>query len=162
MRVEARSITTWSQLKCTIAGSQLSYRYLIRLFCFGLIIAMSSAQTDADRVCELLRSYRQVDAVHPVLREMLRKPEYERMFWNILSHDLNVIRQRSQDLADSEITITQKALGILVEDKYYANAAMQLYVDEILGLGIVSERQKSQKFIAIIQTREHIMHRSSN
>jgi len=123
---------------------------------------MSIPHANADaKVREIVRRYRPIEELHPVVSEMYDDPEFERMFWDCLAHDSLVIRRRSQNLADGEITAVQKAFRILMDDKKDGLAAIELYVDEIIGLEVVSETDRAQMLATTLQTRDYILNRTS-
>ena len=119
------------------------------------------AMSPEAKVRELIYRYRPIQVLHPIVAEMYDAPEFERMFWECLTHDLHIIRQRSQDLADGEITANQKAFRILMEGKDDGTAAIELYVNEIIGLEAVSENAKAQTLATALQTRDYILSRRS-
>jgi len=121
---------------------------------------MSVFQVSQDaKLREILKIYRRVETYHPIASEMFASRELERMFWNCLTHDLCVIRRRSQNLADGETTAVQKAFRVLMDEKADGMAAIEIYMDEILGLKIVPETDRAQTIALAIQTRDYILNR---
>ena len=78
-----------------------------------------------------------------------------------MNQDLHVICQRSQILAHGEITAIQKAFAVLMEKKEDLIPAIELYVNEILGLRFVSELDRATTLNTMIQTRHSILSRTS-
>ena len=109
------------------------------------------------KVREIIDRYHPIQILHPVVSEMYDAPEFERMFWDCLVHDLQVIRRRSQSLADGEITVAQKAFRILMDENNGGIAAIELYVNEIIGLEIVPETDRAQALATALQTRDYIL-----
>lgn len=120
-------------------------------------MSASPASSDA-KVRDLVHRYRPIELLHPVVSEMYDAPEFERMFWDCLSHDLHVIRCRSQVLADGEITAAQKAFRILMDEKESGVAAIELYVNELIGFDFVLETDRAQTLATALQTRDYILH----
>lgn len=120
--------------------------------------ASTNANNDA-LVQDILSNYIGLEILHPVIQNMSEDPNFKAMFWKALGHDYAVIGNRSQDLSDCEITATQKAFKKLMDDKNHV-AAVEIYVDEIIGINTVSENLKAQCLATAIQTRDHIMSRT--
>lgn len=119
---------------------------------------MSVFQVTQDaKLREIVREYRRVRMLHPLVSEMSASPELEQMFWNSLTHDLHVIRRRSQNLVDGEITAAQKAFRVLMDEIADGNAAIELYLDEVLGLKVVPETERAQTLATALQTRDYIL-----
>lgn len=113
------------------------------------------------KVRDIVNSCRSVNTLHPVVSELCQLPEFKQIFWNSLNQDFYVICQRSQVLAHGEITVIQKAFTILMEKKEDIIAAIELYVDEILGLKFTSETERATTLNTMIQTRHSILSRTS-
>ena len=116
------------------------------------------------RVRDLVQKYRSVKEINSTLASLLESAHLKRMFWDALHHDLHVIRRRSQNLADNEITVNQKAFATLMGDKNDQNSALALYVDEIIGLKFVmptrNQNSSALKMIVIstaIQSKNCIL-----
>lgn len=125
---------------------------------------MSASYLDLDtKVRDIVNSYRSVNVLHPVVSELLHSPGFTQTFWRSLNQDLHVICQRSQILVHGEVTATQKAFAVLMkkEDEEDLIPAVDLYVNEILGLKFVSKTDKPATLNAMIQTRHFILDRTS-
>lgn len=101
-------------------------------------------------------NYSRLEVLHPIVAEMSKDANFKRMFWAALSHELQVITRRSQVLSDCQITAAQKAFKILMEDEDYV-AAVEIYVDEILGIGAALDDDKAQTLATMLQTRDYIV-----
>ena len=122
---------------------------------------MSTSYLNLDtKVRDIVKDFRCVNTLHPVISELCQSPELKEMFWASLNQDLHVICQRSQTLAHGEITAIQKAFAVLMENKHLI-PAVGLYVDEILGLKFVSEIGRATTLTTMIQTRQSILGRTS-
>ena len=123
---------------------------------------MSTSLSDLDtKAYNLVDNYRSVDTLHPTVSELCQVLEFKQVFWDSLNHEFHVICQRSQLIAHGEITIIQKAFAILMQKKKDILPAIELYVDEILGLKFVSETERTTTLNAMIQIRQSILGRTS-
>lgn len=123
---------------------------------------MSTSHSHLDtKVYDLVIKYRSVDTLHPTVSELCQLHEFKQIFWDSMNHDFHVICQRSQIIAHGEITIIQKAFAILMQQKEDIIPAIGLYVDEIIGLKLVSETERATTLNATIQTRQSILGTSS-
>lgn len=113
------------------------------------------------KVCDIVNTSRFVTKLHPAVSQLCQSREFKRIFCNSLNHDLHVICQRSQVLAHGEVTAIQKAFAILMEKEEDLVPAVELYVDEILGLKFDSAPDRATTLKAMIQTRHSILSRTS-
>ena len=113
------------------------------------------------KMCDIVNSCRSVDTLHPVVAELCQLPEFKQNFWDVLNQELHVICQRSQILAHGEVTVIQKAFMVLMQNNGDIIPAIDLYVNEILGLKFVSETERATILSTIIQTRHSILERTS-
>ena len=121
---------------------------------------MSTSYLDLDsKMHDIVKDFRYVNTLHPVVSELCQSSELKEIFWASLNQDLHVICQRSQTLAHGEITVFQKAFAVLMENKLVI-PAVGLYVDEILGLKFISEG-RATTLTAVIQTRRSVLGRTS-
>ena len=123
---------------------------------------MSASYLHLDsKVSDTVNSYRSVDTLHPIVTELCQLPDFKQDFWNCLNQDLHVICQRSQAFLHGEITIIQKGFFILMQNKEDIIPAIDLYVNEILGLKFVPDTERTKTLNKIIQTRKSILDRAS-
>ena len=123
---------------------------------------MSTSLLQLDnKVCDIVSSCRAVDTLHPVVSKLCQLPDFKQNFWDSLNQDLHVICQRSQIIIHGEITIIQKAFAVLMQRKEDVIPAIDLYVNEILGLKFVSETERATILNTMIQTRHSILDRTS-
>ena len=123
---------------------------------------MSTPCSNLDtKVRDIVDSCRSVSTLHHAVAELCQSPQFEQTFWISLNQDLHVIGQRSQVLANGEITAIQKAFARLMEKKDDLIPAVQLYVDEILGLKFVPEMEKAATLNTMVQTRHSFLGRTS-
>ena len=122
---------------------------------------MSTSYLNLDsKMRDIVRDFRCVNTLHPVVSELCQSPELKEAFWASLNQDLHVICQQSQTLAHGEITAIQKAFAVLMENKHVI-PAVGLYVDEILGLKFISEEGRPTTLTTMILTRQSILGRTS-
>lgn len=123
---------------------------------------MASSRQEA-KVHGIIAHYRRAaTTLHPLVADLSKTPELSRAFWRSFDHDLLVFSQRSQNLEDSEITAAQKAFVFLSKAKQDQLPAIELYVEEILGILTVAEAGKAQTLVSAIQTRDYAIERMSD
>ena len=121
---------------------------------------MSTSYLDLDsKMRDIVKDFRCLNTLHPVVSELCQSPELKEIFWASLNQDLHVICQRSQTLAHGEITAIQKAFAVLMENKLVI-PAVGLYVDEILGLKFISEEGRATTLTTMVQTRQSVLGRT--
>ncbi|KAL2039963.1 hypothetical protein N7G274_007366 [Stereocaulon virgatum] len=108
-------------------------------------------------VDDYISTYRPLEVLQPSVAKICETPELERMFWDCLTYDLNVINRRSPNLADFEITAAQKAFSALSRNETDSVAAIELYMEEILGLKYVEDSDRAQTLTAIIHMRNYLL-----
>lgn len=108
---------------------------------------------DGDRLRDLLNQYRNVEVVHPVVSTLCEVAERKEVFQKCLTHDFYVLRERSQDLANSEISIYQKAFVILMGKEEDRIGGIEIYVDELLGLRLVDSARAPQTLATAVNAR---------
>ena len=122
---------------------------------------MSAPYLDLEtKVRDIVNSFRSVNILHPVVSELFQSSGFPQIFWRSFNQDLHVICQRSQTLVNGEVTAIQKAFAVLMEEEDLI-PAVELYVNEILGLKFMSETDRSATLNAMIQTRHFILDRTS-
>ena len=108
-------------------------------------------------VDDYISTYRPLEVLHPSVAKICETPELKRMFWNCLNYDLNVINRRSPNLAAFEITAAQKAFSALMRNDKDSVAAIEIYIEEILGLRYVEDSDRTQALTATIQMRNYLL-----
>lgn len=106
-------------------------------------------------LCDLLNRYRNVEVVHPLVSNFCEVPENKEEFQSCLTYDYYVLRDRSQDLANSEISIYQKAFVILMEEQEDRIGGIEIYVDELLGLRF-NPKKAPQTLATAVKARSFI------
>lgn len=115
-----------------------------------------------DQIDDLVDKYKKVKDPHPVLYELLKSPEESSMLLEVLERHISLLKSRSQDLDDCQITVYDEALLILTKngrDLSYTGA-LELYIKEFVGIkskGTVEEMKLVlDKHIAL----KTLLHRS--
>ena len=109
--------------------------------------------TKEAKLLEILSYYRPIEVLHSTVREMFESIAFKEHFNRILQHDLQVLRRRSQDLDDHEISLTQKAFVIMMEEEGQI-PGVEIYVEEIIGLKVVEDKDKLQILKSSVKTRD--------
>lgn len=96
------------------------------------------------QVERLASKYKRIDATHPMLQEILKKPEKFSSIWDVINRQLSLIKSRSQAFEDGEITVYDKALLVLSDNgnNVKNHGALNLYLEEFMGIAQDSESQK--------------------
>jgi hypothetical protein len=93
------------------------------------------------QVEKLTSKYKSIDPAHPMLEEILKKPEKFSNIWDVISRQLSLIKSRSQAFEDGEITVYDKTLLVLSDNGNNAKnlEALNLYLEEFMGIPQDSE-----------------------
>ncbi|KAN0079066.1 hypothetical protein V8E54_005579 [Elaphomyces granulatus] len=96
------------------------------------------------QVERLASKYKRIGATHPMLQEILKKPEKFSSIWDVINRQLSLIKSRSQAFEDGEITVYDKALLVLSDNgnNVKNHGALNLYLEEFIGIAQDSEFQK--------------------
>lgn len=108
------------------------------------------------RLTGLVANYSNIEILHPLVSELCQTPGYKRKFHKAVTHDLKVIAARSDDLADHEINVYQKAFKILMGKDEDRIGGIEVYVDEVLGLRFVGPADRTHTLRATIDIRSSI------
>lgn len=108
------------------------------------------------RVRELVNHYGALEVLHPIISELLESPHYDEIFQKSLQQELKLIRSRSNRLEHHEISITQKAFMLLMDNSAHDVGAAELYVEEIIGLKLVAAKEKRETLQTAV-TAKNIM-----
>ena len=83
----------------------------------------------------MLERYRHVDDLHPALSPLGQNEDFRNSFERVIRHEFDVIKARSPDLNDHEITIAQKVFFTLMQNEDSQHGAVQIFIEELLGVG---------------------------
>ena len=108
------------------------------------------------RLRGILNDYRNIEVLHPTVSKLFSSPELRELFFNSLNQDLSIVSARSQNLADHEISLFQKAFAILMRNEDNHVPGIELYVDELLGLNLVDESQKEETLRTAVKARDAV------
>ena len=103
---------------------------------------------------QILDQYRTATTIHPVVAQAFDTPELQGMLYDSLALDVTVIAHRSQDIRDGEITLYQKALTILVDEEGNQYGAVNLYIEEVLGVHTLGDVNIARALLSAVTTRE--------
>ncbi|KAL8832231.1 MAG: hypothetical protein Q9191_000401 [Dirinaria sp. TL-2023a] len=98
----------------------------------------TSIGVSTDKCSFVISQYISTKKLHPLV-DQLSNDAMEN-FMLMLNHDVEVIKARSQDLDDHEITAAQKAFSLMVSQGN-TPAAVAIYVQEVLGFNYVDPGQ---------------------
>ena len=101
------------------------------------------------KVDELVQKFDRITEPSPALRDILRDPEGLASLVNAIRRQVSLVRCRSQDLEDAQITIYDHALLVLSN---YGNdprdtGALELYLTEFLGIVPMSTVSQARQSI---------------
>ena len=117
--------------------------------------SLSSRPNKEAKLLEILGYYRPIDVLHPTVRKMCESIAFREHFKKGLQHDLAVLKSRSQDLEDHEISLTQKAFVELMEEEEEDKiSGIEIYVEEIIGLKMVEDKDKLQTLKSLVKTKD--------
>ena len=88
--------------------------------------------------------YVSIESGNADLDSVARNPKLQQAFKRLISHERDTINARSSNLEEHEITITQKAFAILMQHEDTLHGAIQLYVEEIIGLKFSTVQDESR------------------
>lgn len=110
------------------------------------------------RVGSLVNQLRTIKDFPPVVVLLRRSPADHQAFQQNLIHEYNVLRERSHRLRDHEMSIVQKAFVILMGDFSSRAGAIDLYLEEILGLKLVPIEDQVQSCQTSLKARNLVLH----
>ncbi|PYI06748.1 hypothetical protein BO78DRAFT_429481 [Aspergillus sclerotiicarbonarius CBS 121057] len=113
------------------------------------------------KVDELVQKYDRITEPSPALREILRDPEGLASLVNAIRRQVSLVRCRSQDLEDAQITIYDHALLVLSNygDDPRDTGALELYLTEFLGIVPISTVSQARKSISDHVTLRNVLTR---
>ncbi|OOF91628.1 hypothetical protein ASPCADRAFT_9554 [Aspergillus carbonarius ITEM 5010] len=116
------------------------------------------------KVDELVQKFDRITEPSPALRDILRDPEGLASLVNAIRRQVSLVRCRSQDLEDAQITIYDHALLVLSN---YGNdprdtGALELYLTEFLGIVPMSTVSQARQSINDHVTLRNVLTRATN
>lgn len=119
------------------------------------------AQNGESSVQEMVAKYSKTRILHPMVSRICETPQNVDMLRRCLQHDLSLIRGRSSRLNDHEISISQKAYMLLMQDRKDRLGGIEIYVQEIIGLNHVNATESYACLQTAMKTRELFLHRKN-
>ena len=116
-------------------------------------------QNGESRVQDIVTKYRKVKALNPIVSRICESTKNQDTLRKSLQHDLSIIRGRSSRLDDHEISITQKAYMLLMQNRDDRLGGIELYVQEIIGLQYVDATESLASLQTAMKTRDVLLHR---
>lgn len=124
---------------------------------------LAGAAAAHQRLTKLLKDYGSVETVHPAVTSLRRRSEADgRMLEQAMSGDYQLLLGRSSRLENFEINIFEAAFVRLMEDTKTHPGAMQIYVEELLGLKVVAQPLKPRALSGAVKVRTMFMNRGSS
>ncbi|KAL8652783.1 MAG: hypothetical protein Q9210_002480 [Variospora velana] len=119
---------------------------------------LAGAAAAHQRLTKLLKDYGSVETIHPAVTSLRRRSEADgRMLEQALSGDYQLLLGRSSRLENFEINIFEAAFVRLMEDTQTHPGAMQIYVEELLGLKVVAQPLKPRALSGAVKVRTMFM-----
>ena len=109
------------------------------------------------RVRQLVVHYGAINVLHPAIAELCKSSQHEAMIEQCLRQELMLVRSRSDRLDHHEISITQKAFMILMDNLDHHVGGAELYVEEIIGLKLLTAEEKGEALQTAVNTRSLIL-----
>lgn len=120
-------------------------------------VSLSGEESGEMRVQDMVNYFRGIEVLHPIVSLLYQSSEDKEIFQQCLSHEYEIIHKRSPVLAENEISIVQKAFMILMETVEDDVGAIEIYVEEILGLNLVSDPYHLQTLQTAVKTRKLLL-----
>jgi len=112
-------------------------------------------------VHSLVQKYQSVEILHPFLQTLFESGPQKTLFTTVAQHDYDVLKSRSQNLADHEISSYQKAFCILMENEDDRIGGLEIYVEKILGIDEVGKGDKEEWLPKGVAVRALLAHGTS-
>ena len=107
-----------------------------------------------ERYISIIDQYCATSVMHPLIEALKHKCDSQKLV-AVINHEISAIRARSQDLDDNEITVAQKAFLNFMKPNF--NAAMHIYVEEVLGIKFAPDAEKASIFESSIEVRAGLL-----
>jgi hypothetical protein len=113
------------------------------------------------KVDELIRKYRSADGPSPVMLELINSPDSYSILINALRRQISLIKCRSHDFEDCQITVYDKALLILSNhgDRVTDPSVLEIYLTEFLGVVPIAPQTDGKVAIANHVELENVLER---
>lgn len=133
----SRLVRTWIELT-TMASSWIP------------IHDTRSSQEKDPKTDAIVRRYHKSSLTNPVLHEILKNPEESSLLLDAVRRQVSLIKCRSQDFEDGQVTIYDRALLILTNNGENMTdlGARELYLTEFLGIVPIGPVAPSKDIVA--------------
>lgn len=122
---------------------------------------MAGAATAHQRLTQLIKDYGSVNTIHPAVTTLRRSPANDLIFQQAFSNHYKLLLNRSSKLENFELNIFEAAFVRLMEDTKTHAGAIQLYVEELLGLKTFTQPLKLRALMGAVKVRTMFMNRKS-
>ena len=78
---------------------------------------------------------------------------FARLFQRFLNFEYSILSRRSHNLEDHQITLEQKAFLSLLKESEHHLGAIDLYIEEIIGIKYIQPRNKEEVLGAAINSK---------
>lgn len=121
----------------------------------GAFIAEATAARG--RFTQLVKDYGSIKAIDPAVVALRRSQANDLMLQQAMSNDYKLFSNRSSNLEDFEINIFEAVFLKLMEDMNTHPGAIQIYVEEILGLKAVAQPLRPRALTNAVRVRTMFM-----
>ncbi|KAI4117425.1 MAG: hypothetical protein LQ338_007555 [Usnochroma carphineum] len=119
---------------------------------------MAGAAAAHQRVTQLVKDYGSIETVHPAVTALRRSQANDLMFQRAMTNHYKLLLNRSSKLEDCEVNIVEAAFVKLMEDAKTHAGAIQIYVEELLGLKVVTQPLKLRALMGAVKIRTMFLH----
>lgn len=114
---------------------------------------MEGVAAAQERLTKLLNDYGSIQTIHPAVVLLRSSRANDLMFQQAITHDYQLLLNRSSKLENFEINIFEVAFIRLMEDPKTHVGAIQIFVEEILGLKAVIQPLKLRALMGAVKMR---------
>ncbi|KAL8716492.1 MAG: hypothetical protein Q9225_006183 [Loekoesia sp. 1 TL-2023] len=114
---------------------------------------MAGVTAARGRFAQLIEDYGSIKAIDPAVVTLRRSQANDLMFQQAMSNDYKLFSNRSSNLEDFEINIFEAAFLKLMEDMNTHAGAIQIYVEEILGLKTLAQPLRLRALTNAVRVR---------
>ncbi|KAL9013866.1 MAG: hypothetical protein Q9173_001464 [Seirophora scorigena] len=115
---------------------------------------LAGAAAAHQRLTKLLKDYGSVETIHPAVTSLRQRSQADgRMLEQAMSGDYQTLLGRSSRLENFEINIFEAAFVRLMEDTKTHPGAIQIYVEELLGLKAITQPLKLRALSSAVKVR---------
>ncbi|KAI4187461.1 MAG: hypothetical protein LQ348_004070 [Seirophora lacunosa] len=124
---------------------------------------LAGAAAAHQRLTKLLKDYGSVETIHPAVTSLRQRSQADgRMLEQAMSGDYQTLLGRSSRLENFEINIFEAAFVRLMEDVKTHPGAIQIYVEELLGLKAITQPLKGRALSSAVKVRTMFLNLAIN